>query len=213
MGIQRVGPFSGFVNKVGNLVGSTWRTLDVIRARPKLSNKPPTQAQLDQRAKFKLVTTILAPLVSLINDGFKADSGISTPMNVAVALNYGKAITGSSPNFSFDYEKLQFSKGNLAKPQTPEVSTIAGYKMKFSWISEFDDELESPLDQINFLMYCPDLNKWAKLQGAVKRSAKTYTFQMPASFGGHEIMCYVSAVSATSEKASDSVYIATLVSI
>jgi len=214
MGVQRGGPFSGFVNKVGNLVGSTWRTLDVIRARPKISNKPKTQAQLDQQAKFRLATSILAPLGELIEVGFKAESGVSTPMNVAVAENLKYAITGSSPNFSFDYEKLQFSKGTLKGAQGLEVSTVAGYKMKFSWLSQFETKWDSQSDLVTLLMYCPALDRWALLKDAAPRSAKTYTFQMPASFGGQEIMCFVSLTSKlVRNRVSDTQFIATLVAI
>jgi len=213
MGIQRGGPFSGFVNKVGNLVGSTWRTLDVIKARPKISNKPKTQAQLDQQARFALATSILAPLADLIEVGFKGSSGVLTPMNAAVAENLKVAITGISPNFSFDYQKLQFSKGNLKNGRSMGISTVAGYKMRFDWQSDSKDSRERGSDLVSLLMYCPALDSWATLPNAAPRSAKTYTIQMPASFGGHEVMCFSSFVSTTIKNlASDTMYIETLVS-
>ena len=63
MGIIRQGANGGYSGKVGSTVGSSWKGIDYIKALPKKSSKPATQAQLEQQAKFKLAngTSRLSP--------------------------------------------------------------------------------------------------------------------------------------------------------
>ena len=211
MGIIRLGILGGFRNKVGVIVGSSWRSLDVIKAMPKISNKPKTQAQLDIQAKFKLVTDVITPIASIIDVGFKAYGKIQTPRNAAFTANLEVAITGVSPNFSFDFEKLQFSKGSLENARDVQLQTVPGSKMKYSWTDTFSDDKEHPTDMVNLVLYCPALDKWVKLLNAVPRSAKTFTIQMPAGFMGHPVMGFISMVSVKKVNlASDTVHVATL---
>lgn len=58
MGILYSGPFSGFKNRVGNLVGYKSRGLEVIRVYAVPSN-PRSESQVTQRSKF-LVSLLLA---------------------------------------------------------------------------------------------------------------------------------------------------------
>ncbi|TDO24512.1 DUF6266 family protein [Pedobacter duraquae] len=214
MGIIRNGILGGFKNKVGNIVGSSWRTLDVIKAYPKKSSKPPTQAQQDQQAKFKLVTDAITPLASVIDVGFKAYSSVQTPRNAAFTANFQTAVTGVSSNFSFDYEKLQFSKGSLENARDAQITTVTGSKIKYSWADVFNDAKERPTDLVTLVVYCPSLDKWVKLQNAAPRSAKTFTLQMPAGMMGNPVMCYISFVSTTTKNlASGTLYIGTLTAI
>ena len=212
MGIIRNGILGGFRNKVGNIVGSSWRTLDVIKAYPKASKKEKTQAQLDQQARFKIVSTIITDLAEVINVGFKAYGNVVTPRNAAFKVNM-QYVTGLSPNFSFNYELLQFSKGSLNSGRDVVVSTIAGSKLKFAWSNDFEDPRESGTDMATLVVYSPELDKWVTLINAAPRSAKQYTLQMPASFMGHEVMCYLSFASATKRLASNTLLIATLPAI
>ena len=85
MGIIRGRILGGFRKKAGAVIGAYWRSLDVIKGLPRISNKPPTQAQIDQRLKFALVTGFFSYVSDLIDVGYKALSGVETPMNVACA--------------------------------------------------------------------------------------------------------------------------------
>ena len=214
MGIIRLGILGGFRNKVGSVVGASWRGLDTMRGYPKPSSKAPTQAQLDVRAKFKIVTDVITPLASVIDVGFKAASKVETQRNAALKANLAAGITGISPNFSFDYEKLQFSQGSLENARDAQITTVTGSKIKYNWADVFNDDKERPTDLATLVVYCPALDKWVKLQNAAPRSAKTFTLQMPAGMMGNPVMCYISFVSTSIKNlASDTLYIGTLTAI
>jgi len=71
MGKIEKGLLGGFSGKVGNTVGSSWKNVDVIRSRPPRKRRgQPTQPQLDQQAKFALMTSFLLPLTDLLNQTY-----------------------------------------------------------------------------------------------------------------------------------------------
>ena len=111
MGLFEKGILGGFRGLVGTVVGSTWRTLDVMKSRPKKSSKVPVQAQIDQRFIFSMVVAFLAKIDEVIAIGYRATTGIKTAMNAAVGDNIANAVTGISPNFSIDYSEVSLSKG------------------------------------------------------------------------------------------------------
>lgn len=53
-----LGPFRG---KVGSVIGYSWRGKDLMRGLPKESTSEATDAQLEQRAKFRTVIKFLTP--------------------------------------------------------------------------------------------------------------------------------------------------------
>lgn len=212
MGIIRQGILGGFRNKTGSIVGAYWRTLDVIRALPRISGKAPSQAQKDQQFKFGLVTGFLSKISSLIDIGFYSGSKAATPMNDAVSYHLKNAILGASPTFTFDYTKLIFSKGKLEMAQSILADSIAGNKVEFSWDHlEQDDKLIDGTDMVNLLIYNAVKNKFVSMRNAAARSAKSYTMSVPADFGMDEVHCYISFSSTkTKNLVSDSFYIGTM---
>jgi len=192
MGIIRGGVLGGFRNKTGAVIGSYWRTLDVIKGLPRISGKKATQAQLDQRAKFGLVTSYFSWIGDLIAVGYKALSSIDTPMNVAVSHHLKEAVIGVSPNFTLDYSKVMFSQGKLKLPVSASASSAAAAEIDISWTnSGSDNAFKLPTDQLSILVFHPILFEFVTLHSVVPRSAGTYTMSLPAEFSGSAAHCYI----------------------
>lgn len=208
MGIIEQGILGGFSNKTGTVVGARWRNLDVIRGRPRKSKKPATQAQIDQRIKFALVTGFLSSLSDLIDGRYQKGSGSASSMNEAVAYHLKNAITGLSPNFVLDYTKVRFSSGKIKLPSTYSVDVTAPGKVDFNWSLEPDDKNIDATDVINVMVYNPTKDQFVRLNAAAPRSAKKVVLQMPLDFVGDEVYCYFS-FSSKKKRAmhSDSVYV------
>lgn len=49
MGRIKQGANGGFSGKAGSVIGSSWKEIEYIKGRPKVSNKPATQRQLEQQ--------------------------------------------------------------------------------------------------------------------------------------------------------------------
>ena len=198
MGIIRGGVLGGFRNKTGAVIGSYWRTLDVIKGLPRISGKKATQTQIDQRAKFKLVTSYFAWIRGLIGVGYKALSSIDTPMNMAVSHHLQTAVIGISPNFTLDYTKVMFSQGKLQLPNSNSATSLAAAEIKFSWDDIYpDDDNKQPSDMLSVLVFHPTLFKFVTLRNVVPRSALSYTMSLPAVFSGSGVHCYIAFNSTT----------------
>ncbi|MBB5440109.1 hypothetical protein HDC92_003807, partial [Pedobacter sp. AK017] len=124
MGIQIWGAFGGFQKKTGALVGHWTNGQNVITAIPHPSQNPPTVAQLNMRAKFKTVVDFQRRLTPLIRIGYQnAHKEKQTAFNAAFVDNYAKAVAGIGPNYTIDYEKFAYSKGQLSKAYNAEILT------------------------------------------------------------------------------------------
>lgn len=117
MGKIKQGILGGFSGKVAGLVGSSWKGIAVIKARPLSVANPRTVAQVAQRTKFSTVTSIASKaLVQIIKplwdraaqqmsgynafvsrniESFKAD-GMFLPNNFTITL--GKNLKQSITN-------------------------------------------------------------------------------------------------------------------
>lgn len=215
MGIIRGGVLGGFRNKTGAVVGSYWRTLDVIKGLPRISGKAPTVKQLDQQMKFGLVTKFLSYVSQVIDTGFKSVSSISTPINVAVSYHLKYAITGISPNFAIDYAKVRVSTGKLELPVNIEVATVINAKLDFDWDHlGADDKYMDATDRITLAVYSPMKGRWGKAIGAAARSAMAFQMQLPLDFQGDTVHVYASFHSVkTPDLSSHTKYVGSMVII
>lgn len=209
MGIIRQGILGGFSNKTGSVVGARWRNKDVIRGLPRKSSKPPTQAQINQRFKFGLVTGFLGRLSSFIDLGFGTGDGSTSPMNQAVTYHLNNAITGVSPNFSIDYTKLKINKGKLLLANGIEIAITVAARIDFSWLNTVPDgKYKDATDRANVVVYNPAKDSFVTLPGAAARSALGYNLLLPGDYSGDEVHCYISFSSVNNKKlVSDTFYI------
>lgn len=208
MGIQHLGAFGGFRNKTGALVGHRTGGQNVITAIPHPSNKPPSVAQINQRAKFGMLVSFLRRMTSLIRVGFQdAREQKQSAFSAAITENYYKAITGVAPNFTIDYAKLVYSKGLLSIPYNPTVVIDTPATVKVSWLAYFEADSGSATDMATIVLYNPTKGKFVKLTGASARSTLTFNLPVPADFAGDECHVWISMVSANGKLVSDSQYI------
>ncbi|MEJ5961720.1 DUF6266 family protein [Pedobacter immunditicola] len=103
---------------------------------PLKSAKAPTQPQVNQRRKFRLVSSFLSPISELIITGFVSRKGDPGPMQMAMAFNLAHAIEGNSPDFGLDYTKVRFSNGKLASPDHTAIEALPGCTVEFSWVDD-----------------------------------------------------------------------------
>lgn len=206
----------GFINggidyflrgRVGNHVGRKVDGNNVLAMRPAESTKAPTQAQLDQRFKFGLMTSWLRRLASVIDVGFKDNNKGLTPRNAAVSYNLANAITGVSPNFTISYADVLYSKGKLDLPNTPAIAVTTAAKLDYSWLAVTGDTNALPTDKMTFVVYNPSKDKFVTMKGAILRSALAHSLQLPPDWSGDTVEAYFSVVSANGKLVSDSYYV------
>ena len=210
MGKALWGTSGGFQGKNGANIGRWLDGQNIVGPLPHPSQKPPTTAQINQRAKFGLVTSWLRVVKGVIRTGYNVHKEKVTPWSTAVQYNLDNAVTGTAPNYLMNYPAVKFCKGELTLPTVVEVSTLVPLELKFDWDGIFNPDFGAPTDKITLVIFNSSKFLFTVLIGVATRAAGTYTMQMPASFSGDMMQCYMSFLSEDGKVSSDSLFVAAI---
>jgi len=208
MGKLSRGFLGGFQGQLGTAYGCFWRLMDLVKAMPRKSNKPPTAKQLDVQLKWALVTDFIGWLSPIIKVGYQNKPSNQSAVNAAVAYNVKNAVTGVSPNYLMDYAKVRVSEGALEEAGTPELENVLGSKLKFSWLAAVVGVPNSyATDQVSIVVYNPHKHKFVMLQNVAERNDLEYTVQLPLDYDGDTVQCYITLTSADGKMVSRSQFV------
>lgn len=210
MGTFKKGILGGFSGKVGTVVGSNWRGLDVMRSLPKKSKNGATQLQASQRQKFAATMEFLGPLTSVLSAYFGSPSGTSSRLNNAASYHLKEAVIGDSPNFSIDYGKVVVSKGELIGAKNATVAATEVGSIHVTWNDNSDQVLAKPSDLLLMVLYNPDKSQFVIAQGPAIRQDGTADIGIPVTFSGDTLQVWISFVDPELHKAATSLYLGTL---
>lgn len=187
--------------KVGGLVYATSGGETIVREyNPNVAN-PSTTAQVDQRARMKLMSQIsasLAPSLAI------QKSGLVSARNKFTKINFGKtyALNGVA---QCSYENLQLTEGNLGLPQINAYAESAGGSR--SLIVAFTEEPSANVSRVVYsifsksqegkLSYVNSLIVSSRDRGAIGYFYGTFT-DVPAG----DIVIYAYGMIDTSERAT-----------
>lgn len=178
------GPISG---KVGNMVFVTRNGKCYVKSLPKRSDKPATEKQIIQRAKFGMVMHFISPLSALINDSYKLIDRKKTGTNVAVKQILTEAISGEYPKLKIDFAKVSLIRGHLATPHATIMQPEGTDQLSFSWQMDKQFNAHSG-DELLVLIYCSPLSQFSYNPDLrIRRSEETCSIQIPPVFAGHEL--------------------------
>lgn len=203
------GILGGISGKIGSIVGATWRSVEYIRSVAKKSDKPSTEKQLAQQAKFKFLHEFLSPFARYFTVGFRNIATHRTEMNVAFSLNYKSALMGSHPNLEISYPHFVMSKGDLPNLHQPEIRLLSGAVLELRWLM-MREPMATPDDQVSLLLYNAAHKKVAGFIGGISRSAGNCRFAIQPDLIGQTFEVYVSVSSINRELVSDSMYLGRL---
>lgn len=195
------GPISG---KLGDIVGSSWRGIHYVKNKAKTSTKPKTEKQLAQQARFALAVQFLRPIKELLNIGFKQHHRAATGFNMAVKYILQHAIIGQYPEYTIDYQNVQFSQGSWGRAEVVKLMpgaaflTVIWYGNQYRFSSYGDD-------QVNILIYEPVSNEYVKGPADVLRMQEACIIAIPPRLCGKPLHTYLFCVSSDG-KVSDTTY-------
>ncbi len=202
-----LGVFSG---KVGTVIGASWKGIDYMRSLPKSSSKAPTDKQQDQRFRFALVNNFFGPVKHLIAIGYKTGKNGVTPLNSAVSYHLREAVTGISPDFSIDFPKVVYSKGELLSPWNAVAAVTAAGKIDFAWTDNTALALAAANDKVILIVYNPATNQYLLVENGAMRADASIVVDTPPNFGGDTVHCWMAFFAADGSAASTSVYLGTV---
>ncbi|MDI1255877.1 MAG: DUF6266 family protein [Flavobacterium sp.] len=206
MATIRKGILGGFSGKVGPVVGSTWRGKDVMRSLPKKGNRIATAEQLEQRAKFGLMTRFLAPLSGKLSVYYGQPSEDKSRMNLATSYHIREAITGIYPDYTVDYPKVILTKGELLGLESAAAVAQAGAIMTITW-EDNAGQSQAKADDVLFSVFYNQTKGLLEWQQSAIRSAATATVNLPNHWTGDTVHCWASFASADDKLVANSRYL------
>lgn len=181
----------GFSGKIGNNIGSRWRQVDYMRSLPRPSNKPASEAQLMQRAKFALSVAFLSPIKDLLNIGFSdLQQAKATGYNIALKHMLKNGIVGAYPNLEIDFEEVQLSRGRISPLFGLKLEEVSPGQAALTWESKTNRFNAFADDEVIVLVY--NKNKaFFDIMEEVTRNAESLNFELPTVFSGDELAVWV----------------------
>jgi len=164
------GILGGFSGKVGTVVGANWRGKDIIRSRPKKTQSPPTDNQILQQMKFRLVVGFLQPLKPVQSRFFGSKSGARSRVNMAVSYTIREAVQVVNDIPELVFSKVLITKGELTGFQNITAATQAGGVLHLEWEDNSTQGNASPQDAVSVVCYCKELEMFEIYEDIVMRS-------------------------------------------
>lgn len=142
------GAFSG---AVGNVVGCSWRGIDIMRGKPDHYNDANTIKQQEIRMRFKgLAEFCKSILKSIIRPIWEPKNKVLTGTNSFMKANYDAF---NEEGELADYTKLQLSVGGLGLPKrffvSADTTTKGTYNIK--WICHENKDVSSNNDVLRII--------------------------------------------------------------
>jgi len=139
--------------KAGSVVFVQTKAGNYVRSLPRLKKgRKPTPGQQEYRAKFKLVQTLLTPVLPAIRIGFMQYDPLKKAHSNAMSYNLRMATIKVGNKYQIDWERFTISKGlpNPVNSFTIEKDTLQAH-LKVTW--EYDQMIEKKHDLRSYLCY------------------------------------------------------------
>ena len=202
MGKYEVGVLGNFDGKIGTVVGARWKGIEYMRHKGRKSTKPFTKAQLEQQAKFALVTKFVHKLSKVLMTCY-SDSTKLTGINHAFTDIYKNALTGVYPSFNLDYSKVLIGKGELHCGNSPAAQAAGSGIVKFTWTDNSDGNMANTDDKSVLVVYCPELEECIYTLNGAERSTGAATLNV-INFTGKDVETWISFITADGNIAATS---------
>jgi len=153
MGILKQGILGGFKNKVGPVIGSSWKGRAVMRSMPLSVANPKTAGQVQQRSRFKQWTMLASALLSsVIVELCNRFAGSISGFNYFVKENLNL-----TPGTLQSLTSFFVSHGKLGAPSFLNVSrNMAGINFTYGTMGSSPYDLPSDILYLGALSINPD---------------------------------------------------------
>ncbi len=205
MGKYERGVLGSFRGRVGTVVGTTWKGIEVMKIKNRKSTVKPTQKQIEQQARFAFIIRFVTPFSKLLELTFNSKAAQMTGINLAFRYNYKNALTGIYPAFGLDYTKVLVSKGDLLNANNPVAAAGTGGLVTFNWTDNSGLAQANATDRAIMVVYCSELNRPVYITNGAVRSAGTDSINA-GIFAGRTVETWLAFISEGETEVASSVY-------
>ncbi|QZE15279.1 hypothetical protein K4L44_05450 [Halosquirtibacter laminarini] len=112
MGTINKGILGGFSGKVGSVIGSSWKGIQVMRSLPTASKRKKSSKSIEHQAHFKKVIDVISKGGVIFKQGFAPMAKGQTAFNAAFSRNFS-VFSMKSGKLDIAYDKFALSNGSL----------------------------------------------------------------------------------------------------
>lgn len=210
MGKYNKGILGAFSGKVGNVVGASWRGMDVLRSLPRAGTSAPTENQLQQREKFALVARFLLPFKPMLASYFGQPSGGRSRTNQASSYHLREAVVLNGSVLSMNYAKVLLSRGDLQGATQAAVAASAGNLLRFSWADNSGQATAKPTDRLMVGVHDAESGFSDFFLAAGTRDQAAAEITLPDYYAGAQVHCWMAFASENGKLNSTSIYMGTV---
>lgn len=205
MGKYQRGVLGSFQGRVGTVVGTTWKGMEIMKIKRRTGMSNPTQKQLEQQARFSFMIKFVRTLSGLFDLSFNDADGKITGINNAFRYNYKSALAGTYPSFSLNYSKVLVSKGVLLNAGSPTATAAGGGIVKFDWADNSGLAMANADDKCILVVHCPALNQSVYKTGGTVRSTGTDSLNVNI-FTGRTVETWLGFITTEGKEVATSLY-------
>jgi hypothetical protein len=209
MGTRSGSPLGDMSGKVGTIVLTKWKGINVVKSIPSKAKKV-SFLQLRQRNLFKSVMQFLEGVTDVIKLGYQLPKNAAmSEMNMAASYHLLNAVVGEYPDYSIDLSKVKFTN--------PITSTEKGWNSKFTggknlafevnWeLNPFPEKVTCRNDNAVVVIYDSTSRKFM-YEATNERSALSYSFSELIGLTGHDFYGWLFFISADGKRVSETEYL------
>lgn len=210
MGTIKKGILGGFSGTVGTVVGANWRGKDIIRSRPKASQRNATPAQLMQREKFALAIRFQNALRSMQSRLYGENAGVRSRVNLAARYLLKEVVSEQNGQAVLQMQKVLVTKGTVTGFQNLAVTPAAGQILEFNWTDNSNQMLAKATDIFCTAIFEEESEEFEIHEGPEQRDGLTASVQLPALWAGRTVHVYAFLQNAKQDQACNSLYLGTV---
>jgi hypothetical protein len=201
-----LGDYSG---KVGTVVLYNYRGTPVMKPLPAPSQEPASGKQLEQRAIFSMVKTLLTSLKKVIHTGFQVPrKSRKAPFDMAMSYHMKNCILHLAEGPSFQLEKLKLSNPvkRLQSVWKPVASVAENNTLILNWeLNPYPQKDVQLSDKVYIVVYDATINRFSTF--SCRRSDLGFSYSFIKEFAGHELYSYLFLTSADAKLVSETEYL------
>lgn len=204
-----MGPFRG---KLGNIIGTSWKGIPVMRTRPE-KRKRPRRAKGNEKqnqSKFAMAHYWLQPLLKFVREGFKNYSFRAEGFNAAKSYLLKNAFEGVKPDIYINPALVRLSAGGLPLPSGITTAIAAEQlengraSIEFSWDTTNISGGANHFDQVMVAAYNVAEKEAFIMVHVGFRHDGSYILEVEK---GHTYHLYLAFTAKDRSRQSDSVYL------
>ncbi len=195
-------------NKIGNVVFSTWKGINVLKEKPATVANPRTDGQVSQRSAFSQIVAIARQILAAVQVSFRQQAIEMSAYNAFVKHNLTEAFTISGGTATFVPENMVASKGTLPGIEDFAKDALTDRDLDVLWEDNSSTYGASEVDRFHAVVVSADGLHVEHVFTNIQRADEAATISIPGSWSLTGARCLGYFVNADGSKSSDSVNIA-----